>query len=50
MRREFERSDSIVAKIIEFYMPKRFRTNGKWVPPEKRGKVIEFVSETKKSA
>jgi hypothetical protein len=42
----------IVAKIIEFYIPSTFRRNGKWIPLERRGKVIEFVpvAENKKSA
>jgi hypothetical protein len=39
-----------VAKIIEFYVPSTFRKSGKWVPPEERGKIIEFVPETKKTA
>jgi len=39
-----------VAKIIEFYIPSTYRKSGKWIPPTQRGKVIEFVPETKKSA
>jgi hypothetical protein len=39
----------IVAKIIEFYIPTTFRKTGKWVPPKERGKIIEFVPETKKA-
>jgi hypothetical protein len=39
-----------VAKIIEFYIPNTFRKSGKWVPPKERGKIIEFVRETKKTA
>jgi hypothetical protein len=39
-----------VAKIIEFYIPSSFRKSAKWIPPEQRGKVIELVPETKKSA
>ena len=31
-----------MAKLIEFYIPKRFRKDAKWVPAEKRGQVIEF--------
>jgi hypothetical protein len=42
--------DKTVAKIIEFYIPKTFRKSGKWVPPKERGKIIEFVPETKKTA
>jgi hypothetical protein len=39
-----------VAKIIEFYIPSGFRRNEKWIPPKERGKIIEFVTETKKTA
>lgn len=31
-----------VAKLIEFYVPERFRPRASEVPPEDRGKVIEF--------
>jgi hypothetical protein len=31
-----------VAKVIEFYVPNRFRRSVKWVSPEARGRVIEF--------
>jgi len=39
-----------MAKIIEFYVPSSFRKNVKWIPPDQRRKVIEFVSERKKTA
>lgn len=39
-----------MAKIIEFYIPSRFRKNAKWVPAELRGQVIEFSTGKKKSA
>lgn len=39
-----------MAQVIEFYVPDRFRQKVRWVPPEKRGKVIEFPTEIKKSA
>jgi len=39
-----------MAKIIEFYVPSRFRKSGKWIPCEDRGKLLEFPVETKKSA
>jgi len=39
-----------MAKLIEFYIPATFRKNGKWIPPEQRGKIIEFPVEAKKSA
>jgi hypothetical protein len=39
-----------VAKVIEFYVPNNFRENVKLVPLEKRGKIIEFVSQMQESA
>jgi hypothetical protein len=39
-----------VAKVIEFYIPNTFRKSVQWVSPEQRGKIIEFVSQIKKSA
>ena len=31
-----------MAKVIEFYIPDTFRKRTIWIPPEQRGKVIEF--------
>jgi hypothetical protein len=42
-------TDAVMAKIIEFYVPNRFRPSTKWVPPTRRGQVIEFYTP-KKSA
>ena len=39
-----------MAKVIEFYVPKSFRKPLKWAPQPQCGKVIEFCSQTKKSA
>jgi hypothetical protein len=39
-----------MAKIIEFYIPSRFQRNVASVPAEKRGKIIEFYRQPKKSA
>jgi hypothetical protein len=39
-----------MAKVIEFYVPKNFRKPLKWAPRLQCGKVIEFRSQTKKSA
>ncbi len=39
-----------MAKVIEFYLPKRFRKPLKWASQLQCGKVIEFCSQTKKSA
>ena len=37
-----------MAKIIEFYVPNSFRKSERWVPPQQRGKVLEFrTTETK---
>ena len=40
----------VMAKVIEFYVPDRFRKTGPWVPPGQRGKVIEFPPPQKKTA
>jgi hypothetical protein len=39
-----------MARVIEFYVPTRFRKKVSWVPLTERGKVIEFPAEIKKSA
>jgi hypothetical protein len=39
-----------VAKVIEFYLPKNFRKSVRWMAPEERGKILEFVLPVKKSA
>jgi hypothetical protein len=39
-----------MAEVIEFYVPKKLRKPLKWAPPLQCGKVIEFRSQTKKSA
>jgi len=40
----------LMAKIIEFYTPNKFRKKATWVPPQQRGKLIEFCGQVKKSA
>jgi hypothetical protein len=45
-----ETAGTTVAKVIEFYLPSRFRKSVKWVSPEQCGKIIEFASDIKKSA
>jgi hypothetical protein len=45
-----EKGGMTTAKIIEFYIPKKFRKRVKWVSPEQCGKIIEFASPMKKSA
>ena len=40
-----------MAKVIEYYVPKKFRKpSGKWSPPEECGKIIPFPTPEKKSA
>jgi hypothetical protein len=39
-----------MAKVIEFYVPNIFRRCAKWVPPKRRGKIIQFPALQKKSA
>ncbi|MBZ5652380.1 MAG: hypothetical protein LAO18_18070 [Acidobacteriia bacterium] len=40
----------IMAQVIEFYIPARFKPKVKWVPPEQRGKILAFPTDLKKSA
>jgi hypothetical protein len=40
----------VMAKVIEIYIPDRFRKKEKWIPQEERGKVISFPEPQKKSA
>jgi len=39
-----------VAKIIEYYIPENFRKKAEWIPPDQRGKVMQFPTPQKKSA
>ena len=39
-----------MAKVIEFYIPARFRKAVKWVPQQKRGRVLEFPVAQKRTA
>jgi hypothetical protein len=39
-----------MAKIIEFYIPQSFRKVSKCLPPNERGKVLEFPMAVRKSA
>ncbi|MCU1301824.1 MAG: hypothetical protein JWQ87_2108 [Candidatus Sulfotelmatobacter sp.] len=39
-----------MAKVIEFYIPQSFRKVAKWLPPDKRGKLLEFPLAVRKSA
>jgi hypothetical protein len=40
----------VMAQVIEFYIPARFKPKVKWVPLEERGKIIAFPTDLKKSA
>jgi hypothetical protein len=47
----FFKSEVIMAKIIEFFVPSSYRKKAtKWTPPEEHGKVIPFSLPQKKSA
>jgi hypothetical protein len=49
--RDHKIKEIVMAKVIEFYVPKSFRKPlMKWAPQLQCGKVIEFCSQTKKSA
>ncbi len=37
-------------KVIQFYIPNKFRKKPKWIPPERRGKIVQFAPPAKKSA
>ena len=39
-----------MAKVIEFYVPARFRKAVKWVPQQQRGRVLEFAAPQKRTA
>jgi hypothetical protein len=51
-KRRFQRkaAQRLMAKVINFYVPNRFRREVAWVPPQGRGKLIEFCVRVKKSA
>ena len=39
-----------MAKVIKYYVPDRFKKPAKWIPSNRRGKLIEFPVPEKKSA
>jgi hypothetical protein len=39
-----------LAKIVEFYIPQRSRKIAKWLPPNERGKVLQFPVAVRQSA
>ena len=40
----------VMAKVIEFYIPTNFRTPLRTSPQPQLGRIIEFCSQTKRSA
>jgi hypothetical protein len=47
---EKQAENLLMAKIIKFYIPNKLRKKATWVPPQQRGKLIEFSGRVKKSA
>ena len=45
-----EVKEIVMAKVIEFYLPKNFRKPSRTVAQPQLGKVIEFCPQTKRSA
>jgi len=39
-----------MARVIEFYVPQNFKPSVRKVPPDQRGRVVEFPSAVAKSA
>lgn len=39
-----------MAKVIEFYLPARYRKVVKWVPEQDRGRMLEFAVTRKRTA
>ena len=48
--RDHKIKEIVMAKVIEFYVPKSFRKPLKWAPRLQYEKIIKFCSPTKKSA
>jgi len=38
----------VMAQVIEFYIPARFKPRVKWVPAEQRGRIIAFPHRLEK--
>jgi hypothetical protein len=41
---------TVMAKVIEYYIPSKHKKKTRWVPESLRGKVIDFPIELKKPA
>jgi len=50
LRQAEEYFGGCMAKIIEFYIPQSLRNVSKWLPPNERGKLLEFPVAVRKSA
>ena len=50
LRELMEIKETFMAKVIEFYIPKNFRSPHKWAPELQLGKVLEFRAPAQKSA
>ena len=45
-----EIKDMVMAKVIEFYVPKHFKKPVQGAPQAQSARIIEFCSQTRKSA
>jgi hypothetical protein len=43
-------SEDGMAKVIEFYVPSRFKRIVKWIPAKDKGQLLNIGEATKKSA
>jgi hypothetical protein len=50
VRRRNEIKEIVMAKVIEFYIPTRFRRPVSGIPQVQFGKIVKFGLPTKKSA
>ena len=39
-----------MAKVIEFHVPARLQKKIRWIPRERRGKMIEFPADIQKKS
>jgi hypothetical protein len=47
---QFQGEGAVMAKVILYYIPSNYRNKVKWIPPNQRGRVIDFTVCLKKSA
>jgi len=48
--KDFRRKESIMARIIEFYVPAKFQRRERLIARSQKGKVIVFCAEEKRPA